>query len=198
MSQTLEPRTERSQRRETGGLRQQSRFRFGAIVAVAAVVGFVAWLVVGRSDEGSQKDSTAVPISLSGLRTLAGAVPQPIYWVGARPDVQYELTRTDEGRVYIRYLPSDAEIGEGKEHLSIGTYPLANAYAATAKEAAKETSRRVAVGNGGVAFFSTNHPTSVYVAYPDSDYQIEVFDPSAAVAQQFVAAGKVQPVRGGK
>ena len=37
-------------------------------------------------------------------------------------------------------------------------------------------------------------PTSVYVAYPGSKVQIEVFDPDPARALRLVTSGHIQPV----
>ena len=42
---------------------------------------------------------------------------------------------------------------------------------------------------------SRTRPTSVYLAYPGSRVQVEVFDPSAREARRLVASGQVQPVR---
>ena len=47
---------------------------------------------------------------------------------------------------------------------------------------------------GGIGVYSSSQPTNVYVAYPGSNLQIEVFDPSAKRAQQLVASGQVTPV----
>ena len=53
---------------------------------------------------------------------------------------------------------------------------------------------QVPVTGGGIAFYSKSAPTSVYVAYPGSNVQIEVYDPSAAQAAQLVTSGKIVPV----
>ncbi len=47
---------------------------------------------------------------------------------------------------------------------------------------------------GGFAFVDKNHPTSVYLAYPGSNFQIEVFDPNPSVARRLVTSGKIVPV----
>ena len=41
---------------------------------------------------------------------------------------------------------------------------------------------------------SINRPTNVYIAYPNSDYQIEVFDPSADAAQELVEQGAITKI----
>src|SRR4051794_27066363 len=163
---------------------KRPQVRIGAVIAVAVAIGFVVWLIVGRSSDSNApavpSSSTAVAISVGGLRTLAGVVKQPIYWAGQKKGLQYELTRGTDGRVWIRYLPTDEKIGEQKTpYLTIGTYPVANAYAATRAVANKSDSVRLDVGKRGVASYSSKRPTSVYLAYPGSAYQIEVFDPSA-------------------
>jgi hypothetical protein len=37
-------------------------------------------------------------------------------------------------------------------------------------------------------------PTSIHLAYPGSDYQVEVFDPSAAVARRVVSSGQLTTI----
>jgi hypothetical protein len=185
--------------------RKHTGIRIGAVLAVAAVIAFIVWLQVGGSSgtsgtsgtNGPDVPAAAVPvrISLQGLTTLGGALTQPIYWTGSKAGGQYELTKADDGRVWIRYLPTSAKIGEqSTPYLTIGTYPVANAFAAT--QAVAKTGVRIPVGKGAVAFYSAARPTNVYIAYRGSDYQIEVFDPSAKDARGLVASGKVQLIPG--
>ena len=54
---------------------------------------------------------TAAGVSLQRLHAIAAAVPHPVYWVGARSGSTYELTQTDDGRTYIRYLPAGTRVG---------------------------------------------------------------------------------------
>jgi hypothetical protein len=49
-------------------------------------------------------------------------------------------------------------------------------------------------GKAGVAFYMKAKPLSVYVAFPDSKYQIEVYSPTPKVARHLVAAGRVTQV----
>ena len=172
--------------------------RVGAVVALGIAVGLGVWL--GTSGSGSSNSSspttssgsTAVPISVTGLQTLANALHQPIYWAGAEAGKTYELTQ-QSGRVYLRYLPPETKIGTAQPFLTVGTYPLPGAFSVTQRLAGESGSVGVPL-NGGVAFYSRSHPTSVYLAYPGSDFQIEVFDPSAAQARQLVASGRITSV----
>lgn len=136
------------------------------------------------------------PDSLTELKAFATTLGHPIYWAGPEPGTTYELTRTRTGNVYIRYLPQGAAVGDRKPaYLTIGTYPVRNALGILQATAAKNHVATIAVGNGGRALVDTKHPTSVYVAYPNLDLQIEVYDPSAQRARQLVTSGHIAPVR---
>jgi hypothetical protein len=121
------------------------------------------------------------------------ANPAPLYWAGRQPDVSYELTQTPDGRVYVRYLPSGAQVGSAQPYLTIGTYPVANAYATTRAASQKPGSVVIEIP-GGVAFYSRRRPTSVYIAYPGVNEQVEVYDPSPARAHDVVAQHQIRAV----
>jgi hypothetical protein len=186
---------------ETRPGRRLPRVRIGAIVALAAAAGFLVWFATTRGDDDSSSQSsqatvestTAAAVSESGLRTLAGAIDTPIFWAGPRKDVTYELTRTPEGRTYVRYLPPGIKVGQQRPALTVGTYPVADAYAATAGVAKQANSVRVPI-QGGVAFYTKSHPTSVYLAFPGSDTQVEVFDPDPSRARAVVRSGQIKRV----
>ena len=183
------------------------RIRAGAVIAVALLAGFLVWLLVVRDDDSNSSPGTTttsaptepVIITRAGLRTLASAVGRPIYWAGPRSGVNYELTKTADNRVFIRYLPKGVANGSSDPYLTVGTYPLQDAFAVTKRQAQQEGSVKVTIGGGGVAFYSDESPTNVYFAYPRSDYQIEVYDPSPTRARRLVSSGKVSevPAKGG-
>ena len=72
---------------------------------------------------------------------------------------------------------------------------LANAYAATQRIAQRQDSAQVPVTGGGIAFYARSAPSSVYLAFPGSNVQIEVYDPSPAAARRLVTSGKIVPLR---
>jgi hypothetical protein len=168
------------------------------VVAFAALCGLAVWLVI-ESRGGSTTTTTAAPanppvvLSQAGLETIAGSSSEPIYWVGAKPGISYELTRTS-GRVYLRYLPRSVKAGDPRPFLTIGTYAMSNAYAVMQKS---ENGSGVVVlktpGNG-IAVINKNAPTSAYLAFPNSNFQVEIYSPDPALARQLVASGRVQPV----
>jgi hypothetical protein len=176
--------------------------RIGAVVAVAVLIGFVVWLLV-RGGNGSNTDSTAtgsalgpVAASQGRLRSLSIDEGHPIYWAGPKSDTTYELTRTSSGRIFIRYLPKDVPVGVDKaDYTIVGTYPVPNATGVLQGLAKKSDEQQLSVPGGGIAVYSTSQPTNVYVAYPGSNLQIEVFDPSADRARRIVTSGQVVPVQ---
>jgi hypothetical protein len=163
-----------------------------ALIALAALVGLVVWLVVESRNDSSTTSGNGEPValSLSGLKELAAK--EPIYWVGARPGVMYEITKGSKG-TYLRYLPAGAKAGDKRRLLTIATYPFQNAYAATKSGKEPDTVAHDIAG-GGIATHNRKRRTNVYVAYPGSAFQIEVYDPNPAVAQRLADRGKVQPV----
>lgn len=168
-----------------------------AVIALAALIGLAVWLVIeSRGGSGSKNQSNAFgpkALSLSGLRSFAGKVSQPIYWVGSRPDTMYEVTRNSTG-IYVRYLPTGVKAGDPKPFLTIGTYPFANAYAATKTGSKGPGTMTVDIKGGGIAAYNKKHRTNVYVAYPGSAFQVEVYAPNRAVPRRLAASGIVQPV----
>jgi hypothetical protein len=168
-----------------------------AALVVAVAVAVVLWLVL-RGGGGTATHAPAghpAAASASRLAAVARSIGHPIYWVGPRPTYVYELSRTKDGRVYVRYLPRGVHVGNrSPNYLTVGTYPQRDAFATLRATAKKQGVRTIALAGGGLAFQYKGRPTSVYLAYPGSDYQIEVFDPSPARALQLVSSGEVSPV----
>jgi len=177
--------------------------RIGAVVAVAVLIGFVVWLLVRGGGNGSGADSTAtgpaigpVAATQDRLHSLSNDEGHPIYWAGSKANTTYELTRTSSGRIFIRYLPKGVPVGVDKaDYTIVGTYPVSNATGVLQGLAKKSGEQELSAPGGGIAVYSTSRPTNVYVAYPGSNLQIEVFDPSADRARRIVTSGQVEPVR---
>ena len=181
---------------------RDSRVRVGAVVAVAALVAIGVWLLVRNNDNSGGSGSVAtgpaigpVAASQDRLRQLASEEGHDIYWVGPEDNTTYELTRTSAGRIFVRYLPKGVPVGVDKaDYTIVGTYPVPNATSVLQGLAEKSGENKLSVPNGGIAVYSSSQPTNIYVAYPGSNLQIEVFDPSAERAQRLVTSGRVEPV----
>jgi hypothetical protein len=178
-----------------------ARLGVALVLLFIAAVGFGLWWNLARSTDHKAAPAptrpAAVAVSEGGLETLA-RLGSPIYWAGRRAGFTYELTQSSDGRMYVRYLPAGTAVGSPKIFLTVGTYPIANAYAVTKHAAGRPGTVKVPVGGGGVAFYQSRLPTNVYVAYPGSSYQVEVFDPSPTSARKLVSGGEINPVPSAK
>jgi hypothetical protein len=88
-----------------------------------------------------------------------------------------------EGQAYVRYLPNgDGLTDTQPNYVVIATYTTTDAFRAT--QAAGNQSNGVTFINpeGAAVYYNKDTPTNVYVAYPNLNYQIEVFNPIAKTA----------------
>ncbi|MFN0153599.1 MAG: hypothetical protein ACKVUT_04405 [Gaiella sp.] len=196
------------------------RARGLAIVALGLAAAVLAYVLVGREDERSSAAGTqpadvtppasppppaevrptldARTVSIGELKAEAQAQSRPLYWAGPRAKTSYELSRTADGRSYIRYLTGKATAGDpSASFLTVATYPLAGGFEAVSAEAAKPGNTRIDLDAGGIAVMAPSRPLSVYLSYPGADYQVEVYSPDPAVAERLVRTGKIRPVGGG-
>jgi hypothetical protein len=187
---------------DRAGMLRRPRVRLGAVLALAVAAGIVAWATVGRGSSTSPTQTTAGPVaakpiapvalSSAGLRTLARAVGQPIYWDGPKPGYMYELRRTSNGNVYVRYLPPGVKAGApGAKYLIVATYPFRNALNALKAVA---NGGQIKLPGGGIAAVDASYPQSVHLAFPGVGYQVEVYDPSPTRARRIALSGHVRPV----
>jgi hypothetical protein len=181
---------------------QRQEVRVGAVVAVALAIGLVVWLVAIRGGGGSSskaKSSASIaPTAASPdrLRSLAKDLGHPIYWIGPAANTTYELTKTDSGRIYVRYLTNGVTVGtNNRSYTFIGTYPFPDAYKALKGLAKKSADESFAAPADGLAVYAKGAPTNIYLAYPGSNVQIEVYDPSPSHARSLIREGRVAPVQ---
>ena len=171
--------------------------RLGAVVAVGLAAFLVGWVAIHRGDDSSPAAGPgAYAASESELREFAASVSHPVFWAGPKDGYTYELTRTTNGFVYVRYLPEGTEVGDsGSRFLTIGTYPRPSAYAELQRASRADGAVSLKIGDDGMAVFSEARPTSVYLGSPDARYQVEVYHPSPDEARRLALSGQVVPVR---
>ena len=179
------------------GFGRPSGRRLAAAVVLVAVVGLVTWLLLGG--DGDEPASAGAPqaAGVEQLRDLSASVGHDVYWAGdPGSGVELELTHQVDGRIYVRYLTGGAEVGDERSRFTtVGTYPVPAALAALRKEAKQPAAITRELPAGGLAYLDADRPTSVYLAWPGSDYEVEVFDPSPKRALDLVLAGEVAPIR---
>jgi hypothetical protein len=191
---TIEPKDVRRRARQQR-LRRQRLLVAAAVVAVVGL-GIGLGLTVGGSSSGHSQPPGLRPVIVSarGLRTLANVVPDPIYWAGVIPGKRYELSRTPDGKVFVRYLPLGVPAGSKTPYLTVATYPYPNALRAIRGLANSAGVRSIPLPRGGLAIVDSSRATNIHLAYPKSAYEVEVFAPTAAQARRVVTSGKVRSV----
>jgi hypothetical protein len=171
------------------------RLRLGAVLALSAAAVFVGWLLIKQGDDDSQPGKTVESASVSDLRALPAEVGHPVYWAGTRPGYTYELTKTREGNVYIRYLPPGVALNDRRpDFLTVGSYPYPDALATARTQSKRPGAFRRTIAGGGVAYSLRGNRKSVYFAYPRLDYLYEVYDPVPRRARKLVLSGRVRPI----
>jgi hypothetical protein len=132
--------------------------------------------------------------SVGDIHALAALSRHPIYWAGGQSGVTYELSELSDGRIFVRYLPKGVSVGDPRAFQTIGTYPVTDAFAAVTAISQQPGATKLSLPNGGIAAIAPKHPTSVYVAYPGSSLEIEVYAPSPRQALQLVTSGRISAV----
>ena len=187
----------------------------GALLALAAAAGLVAWVLLDRSEDEPASPATAAAApaatptlpatpaetvsqpafqSIPELRAAAAASAGPIYWVGARARTRLEVSETSGGTIFVRYLPLGTEAGDLEPHLTVATYARPNAFSEVQAAAENEGSKTVELDGGGIAVYDPAQPTNVHLAFPGEEYQVEVFSPEGGEALRLVENGKLKPV----
>ena len=128
------------------------------------------------------------------LQTFAQRVGHPIYWAGPKPGYTYELSTTSNGGVFIRYLPARREGRRPEGGLSDGCHVPVSAALRGRRQDRERRGHRSSSRTAGSASSTPRYPKSIHLAYPGSDYQIEVYDPSPSAGRKLVASGAISPV----
>lgn len=173
--------------------------RLAGVLGIALLAVLIAWLIVGRNDDSSKSNGAAAKVvSEQDLQKLVTTLGKPVFWAGPEQGVRYGMKQGSKGQVYVRYLTSKMK-PDTVATLTVGTYPMTNAYAKTIALGKKNGWERFATGTGGVAaFINSARPRSVFLALPNLDYQIEVYDPMSGRAAALVQGGRVLQVSQGE
>jgi hypothetical protein len=191
---------------ERKGFRGNTR----AVVLSAALIGVALTVVLtlalsGDSHTGRKsgeltakqvKDGKPTIASSQDLRSFAASVGHPVFWAGEFPNLKLELTETADKKVWVRYLPHGVKAGDKRPlFLTVATYPQPKAFATLEKASRKRGAVGGNVPGGGRLLHTRKNPGSVYIAYPATDYLVELYSPSASQALKLVQAGSVGQVR---
>jgi hypothetical protein len=177
------------------------QFGFWGVLAVLAAVLLISLLDGGDNNSSSAttaesgSGTAAVIVSAEELSEKANEQESPVYWAGEQEGTEIEFSQPEAGRTYVRYLTGGAEAGDpGAEFLTIGTYEFTDPTKALKEQAEQPNGVLASAPGGGVVFFDTTRPQSVYLAYPGEEVQIEVYDPNPKRSIGLVSSGLIVPV----
>jgi hypothetical protein len=170
-----------------------------SVIALVLAVGFLAWVVTRDGDDGESAPASAQAetriVSEEELANIASTVGHPVYWAGAIPGTELEVTESGDGSILVRYLEDGAGVEEGgAEFLAIGSYPLVDAKGAMDEFAEKPDAIVRRAPDGREVMTTKQAQTNVYFADLDNSLQIEVYDPSPQRAMSLARSGQVQPI----
>jgi len=164
---------------------------------VVLILALTGTFDAGSNDAGGANSNRADAreVSAAELRDYARSTGHAVYWLGRAPGRRLELTDA-RGNVWVRYLPSDAEVGDARPSFTtVGTYPFDSPLGEVQRRTKAPGTASSKASNGGRAVWSTNMPTSVYVAYPDSNLLIEVYSPDPSRARRLALSHELQAIR---
>jgi hypothetical protein len=171
------------------------RSLLGAGASVALLIVAAVLALVGGEEGAPGIPSPPTIVVADDVEELASQLGHPIYWAGEPEEGALELTAEGDGSVYLRYLPEGVPAGDQRQiFLTVGTYPVADAQAALRRTAREADARLDRLDDGAVVLPNPDSPGSVYLAYPESDLEIEVYHPEPGRALGLVRSGSVEAV----
>jgi hypothetical protein len=166
----------------------------GAALSLAIVLTIAVLALQGKDGAGSSEVGTAPRlVDEAGLLAMAGSLGHSLYWAGPRTGERIELSEEADGSVYLRYLTGGAAPGDPRQmFLVVGTYPVSDAQAALQRTAVRAGSSLGHISGSGLVLVNPTESNGVYLAYPGSDLQIEVYDPVSGRAMRLIRSGAIR------
>lgn len=173
------------------------RLRIVLLALIAILAALLVWQAVDGGEDSDEAATTAAPriLSPAELSSIAASHPGPLYWAGPRPGAELEYSAEPGGRAFVRYLTGGAGAGDPRAaFLTVGTYRLRDPLEALLANAKRTGTELRSAPRGAFAWVDPNRPTSVYLARPGADHQVEVYDPSPKRALRLALSGAVAPL----
>ena len=171
------------------------------VIVVAAIISFS----VGGDDKdsapanngGATASASNAPVNTDGLKALVTAVggAGKVFWAGEEAGSTYVLRTEANGQASVRYIPSGGDPNaQGAVYRVLGSYPIKGAFDVTKKAAEGADSVLLTNSDGSIVVYNKNKTTNVYIAFPDVDVQIEIFDPTPGKALELATSGRIVKV----
>lgn len=166
----------------------------GAGLAMVIAALLVAWVLIDDNESTASASTEAEIVSAASLRKAATAQDTPIYWAGLTAGSELELSQPSADRTYVRYLPPGVKAGDSRPFLTVGSYRFEDPAAALRARGGEQGGVVASSPGEGIVYFDRANPKSVYLAYPDTEVEVEVFAPDFKEALQLVTDGRIVPV----
>lgn len=171
-------------------------------IGLAVVAVLILWLLLSGGDDSGSVETRSDPspaqavqiVSESELLGAMEGVGYAVYWAGPRVGVEYEVSRPEEGRAFVRYLPKGEEPESEEPFLTVGSYRQSDALASIRELGQKPGAILIATAGGGSAYADGPDATSAYLAFPGVGTQIEVYDPQPGRALSLIRSGSIVPI----
>ena len=148
------------------------------IVIAAVVLGIVQANQKNQQSWREQALSGSVAMTESQLRELIISEKLIVFWTGPMTKSLYMLNTKKSGQSILTYLPQ--KVNSQKVVVNtrvIGTYYSQKAFAESLNIAASDGNVSFKNADGNLVFYLKDRETGVFVAIPNSSYQIEIYDP---------------------
>jgi hypothetical protein len=168
--------------------------------AVIAAMTLALALLPGCGGSGAEPDQqaslgAAAVVSADSLREVSSEGATPIYWAGEQDGTELELSQPDRERTYVRYLTGDAAAGDKRaDFLTVSTYVQPNPVAVLRRQSKRSGGTTGRAPGNATVYYDQANPSSLYLAYPGSSVEVEVYDPSFARALRLVNSGQIAVV----
>jgi hypothetical protein len=152
-------------------------------VALGGSIFFVRDQIMGNQLTVAGQTLGQVAMTEAQLREVVAKNKLTAYWAGPETNALYSLVANSNGQVFVRYLPDGQGLSDtAAKYRVIASYPQANAYSVTQAAGNQANAISFINADGAQVFYSKNYATNVYLAYPESSSEVEIFDPGSGVA----------------
>lgn len=150
------------------------------VTATAIVAASISIVIIHSQNHSAWREkalSGQVAMTQSQLVGLVNDEKISAYWAGPRVGYFYTLDNTVKNRSIISYVEANppAEKAPLNTRL-IATYYSKGAFTNSVLAAGKSGNTGFRNEDGSVVFYQATRKTDVYLAFPKSDYQIEIYD----------------------
>lgn len=179
------------------------RARIFVILFLVAAITFIGISQNGASGQREWRVSALrgeIAMTESQLKNLIVSEKLTVYWTGPMAESFYTLNASKKNQIVLTYLPEKRKSGTAEKVTDtrvVGTYFSPSAFADSLNVATRNTNVSFKNVDGNLVFFPKERRTGVFVAIPNSNYQIEIFDPIpgqalsvASLRDQIIQIGK--------